>query len=363
MNPLRSIKVLAILTTLGLLSGCTAPDTTASASLYGELTGVGASSQGAAQEVWIVGFQTANPHVTVNYDPAGSGTGREAFINGASAFAGTDRAFKPKELATKKFASCTKESQIIEFPAYVSAIAVAFNIPGVRSLNMDAATIAGIFTGAITSWRDPQITSQNPDVQLPDTTIKPVHRSDKSGTTGNFTQYLNAAAPEIWGAGVIEEWERSYGGEGAQGTSGVVAAIQHGNGTIGYADASRTKELGTVAIKTGDVYTPISPEAAAATLDNAKPEPSRGSLDYVLQLQHAQAGANTYPIVLVSYLAACQIYNDPQQARLTREYLNHILSDEAQQQAAKHTGSAPLTASTKQKIRAIIGEIRGVEKH
>src|SRR5690606_33847965 len=118
------------------------------------------------------------------------------------AFTGSDRAFKDDELAADNFEACVPGSPIVEIPAYISPIAIIFNLDGVDSLNMDAATIAGILKGDITNWNDAAIASQNDGVDLPDLAITPVHRSDESGTTENLTDYLKANAPEVWDAEV-----------------------------------------------------------------------------------------------------------------------------------------------------------------
>src|SRR5690606_3706647 len=116
---------------------------------------------------WIAGFQGANPDVTINYDPSGSGAGRETFIAGGSDFAGSDRAFNDEEIAAGEWGACAPDSGIVELALYISPIAVIFNLEGVDTLDLDAATIAGIFAGKSTSWDAPEIAEQNPDVTLP----------------------------------------------------------------------------------------------------------------------------------------------------------------------------------------------------
>ncbi len=211
--------------------------------LSGTLNGGGASSQEAAQNAWRAGFQEANPEVTVNYDPIGSGGGREQFISGGFPFAGSDSYLDDDEgeldAATKR---CDGEAPI-EVPNYVSPIAVIYNLEGVDDLQLSPEALAGIFAGDITQWDDPAIAETNPDADLPAETINPVHRSDESGTTGNFTNYLATAAEDAWTHGEVEEWPVK-GGEGASGTSGVVASVQNGANSIGYADASQAGDLG-----------------------------------------------------------------------------------------------------------------------
>jgi phosphate transport system substrate-binding protein len=332
--------------------------------LSGTLVGAGASSQGSAQEAWVAGFQTANPDVTVTYDPIGSGGGRETFQNGASSFAGSDRAFKVEEIAEDNFGSCEPGTGIFEIPGYISPIAIIFNLDGISSLNLDADTIAGIFTGQITNWSDPAITSQNEGVDLPDLTITAVHRSDESGTTANFTDYVAKAAPDAWllngeNAGSFEAWPAEWGGEGAPQTSGVVDAVTNGVGTIGYADASRAGSLGTVAVKVGDEYVPYSAEAAAAIVD-ASPADSPGERnenDLAISLARDTTAAGTYPIVLVSYLIGCNDYVDDSVVPLVQAYIGYVVSEEGQATAAANAGNAPISADTRAKAEAILASI------
>ncbi|SDQ48627.1 phosphate ABC transporter substrate-binding protein, PhoT family [Leucobacter chromiiresistens] len=331
-------------------------DSGATSSLSGELVGAGASSQGSAQEVWVAGFQTANPDVTVNYEPSGSGAGRETFQQGASAFAGSDRAFKTDEISAGPFDGCAT-GDIVEFPAYISPIAVIFNIEGVDSLKLDAPTVAKIFSGEITSWNDPAIADQNPDVELPESNITAVHRSDDSGTTGNFTEYLAAAAADDWTVGSIETWPTEFGGEGAQGTSGVVSAVSNGTGTIGYADASQAGDLGTVDIKVGDEYVPYSPEAAAAIVDASSMEEGRTEGDLAITLDRTSTEEGVYPIVLVSYLIGCAEYEDAANAELVKSYFSYIVSEEGQTAAQESAGNAPISEDLRGQVQTAIDSI------
>ena len=350
------------------LVGCAGGGSTSSeggSGLSGTLVGAGASSQGSAQEAWVAGFQTANDDVTVTYDPIGSGGGRETFQSGASSFAGSDRAFKVEEIAEDNFASCEPGTGIFEIPAYISPIAIIFNLDGIASLNLDADTIAGIFTGQITNWSDPAIASQNAGVELPDLTITAVHRSDDSGTTANFTDYVAKAAPNTWllngeNAGSFEAWPAEWGGEGAPQTSGVVDAVTNGVGTIGYADASRAGSLGVVSVKVGDEYVPYSAEAAASIVD-ASPADSPGERnenDLAISLARDTTAAGTYPIVLVSYLIGCNDYADDSVVPLVKGYMSYIVSEEGQAASAANAGNAPISADTRAKAEAVIASIQ-----
>ncbi|WP_136708589.1 phosphate ABC transporter substrate-binding protein PstS [Agromyces sp. H66] len=353
--------VIAVTAALALSScasneGGAAPEESAS-TLSGNLVGAGASSQDAAQQAWIAGFQTANPDVTIDYDPSGSGAGRETFLEGASDFAGSDRAFKDEEIAAGGFAKCAPDSSIIELPLYVSPIAVIFNLEGVDTLNLEPATLAGIFAGTITNWNDPAIAATNDGVTLPDLAITPVHRSDDSGTTENFTDYLYAAAPAVWTWEADGVWPFE-GGEAAQGTSGVVDAVTNGTGTIGYADASRAGDLGTVAVKVGDEFVPYSPEAAASIVDASPFVEGRAEGDLAIELDRTSNESGVYPIVLVSYLIACQEYAEPDNVELVKAYLGYMASAEGQDVAAENAGSAPITDALREQAMAAIDSIK-----
>ena len=162
-------------------AGSEGAEASAASGVTGTLTGIGASSQNSAMEAWTTGFKTANPEANVQYSPDGSGAGREAFLAGGAQFAGSDAYLKEDE-AEKAKEVCGPEGAF-NIPAYVSPIAIAFNLEGVEEINMDAATIAKVFKKEITKWNDEAIASQNPDVELPDTAITVVHRNDESGTT------------------------------------------------------------------------------------------------------------------------------------------------------------------------------------
>jgi phosphate transport system substrate-binding protein len=349
--------VVAVTAALALSScasneGTAAPEASAS-TLSGNLVGAGASSQDAAQQAWIAGFQTANPDVTIDYDPSGSGAGRETFLEGASDFAGSDRAFKDEEIAAGGFAKCAPESSIVELPLYVSPIAVIFNLEGVDTLDLEPATVAGIFAGTITNWNDSAIATLNPDATLPDLAISPVHRSDPSGTQETFTNYLAATAPDIWTYEVSDEWP-IQGGEAAQGTSGVVQAITAGNGTIGFADASQVGDLGQVHVGVNGEFVAYSAEAASQLVEGASLEEGRGAGDLAFEVDPAAAADGAYPIALVSYLIGCEEYEDENVAELVKEYFTYVASAEGQDAAAENAGNAQISDGLREQVNAAI---------
>lgn len=355
----RPMAAIAIAATAAIaLSSCAANEEAAPEStLTGTLVGAGASSQGSAQEAWIAAFQTANPGVTITYDPTGSGAGRETFIAGGSNFAGSDSYLKDEELAGT-FAACAPGTLPFEVPAYISPIAVIFNLDGVDELNLDATTIAGIFKGTITVWNDPAIVALNPDAKLPAEAITAVHRSDDSGTTKNFSDYLLQNAPQVWDIAKAEDPFPYQTGEGAQGTSGVVDAVKNGSGTIGYADASKAGSLGIAKIKVGDKFISYTPEAAAALVATGKGVDGRDATDMAVKIDRTTTDSSVYPIALVSYLIGCNEYAEAGVADLVKPYFEYILSAQGQDDAAANAGSAPLTREVADKALAIIANVK-----
>ncbi|PAU70180.1 phosphate ABC transporter substrate-binding protein [Bifidobacterium italicum] len=341
-------------------SGASTAQAAGAAALGGEYAGAGASSQQSAVEAWIEGFRGVAPNATVAYNPSGSGAGVSAFLTGSTVWAGSDKALSDDEVAQSK--SVCASGTAFDVPVYISPIAVAFNLEGVsdagRHVNMDAATIADVFAGRITRWNDERIASQNPDLDLPDLAITVVHRSDKSGTTLNFVSYLKDAAPDMWDYELSENWPNEVG-QGAKGTSGVVSTIRQANGTIGYADFSQVAGLGTVAVKVGDAYTPISAEAGSKVIADSQIDASvEGDNRIVVTINHTTKAAGAYPIVLVSYDIVCPAYKDPQDARFAKAWLGYVTSAEGQQAAQAAAGVAPLPETLTGRITASIDQIK-----
>ena len=357
----RSTRLAAALAAGSLaLAACGGSDTEGGADaaagegLSGTLAGAGSSAQAAAMEGWIAGFQTANEDVTVNYDPVGSGGGREQFLSGGVAFAGSDAALDEEELAQAE--ERCPESGLVEVPLYISPIAVAFNLPGIETLNLSPEVIAGIFAQKITTWDAPEIAADNPDADLPSTAITPVNRSDESGTTENFTEYLAAAAPGVWTEEPSGDWPIA-GGEAAQGTSGVIQAIGGAEGAIGYADASQVGDLGTVAVGVGEEFVEYSPDAAAAVVENSPRVEGRPEGSLALELARDTTESGNYPIVLVSYQLACKSYEDAAQAELVRGFLEYAASEDGQAAASEAAGSAPISDTIRTDALAQIQQI------
>jgi len=347
------------------LAGCASNEGAAPASsepsgpvLTGTLAGSGATSQQVAVQSWTSLIQTANPDLTVTYDPQGSGTGRESFQQGAVQFAGSDRPFKLDEITAGPFDACVEGSDLVEIPAYISPIAIVFNLDGVEELNLAPDTLAGIFAGTITKWNDPKIAATNDGVELPDLAISPVHRSDKSGTTGNFTDYLAATGGSVWTYGSVEEWP-IQGGEAAQGTSGVINAVKGGKGTIGYADSSQAGDLASVKVKVGDEWVGHSAEGASKAADASPLEEGRAATDLAIKIDRTTTEAGAYPVLLISYLIGCTEYQDATFAPLVKGFFSTAISKDGQDSAATNAGSAPISDTLREKAQAAIDAIKG----
>lgn len=368
----RSIAALSGIVMLASVAACgdntaattdnssSSDSTSKSTPISGNFSGAGASSQQAAVEAWIAGFQGTNPEAKIAYNPSGSGAGVQTFLTGATAWAGSDKALADDEVEQSK-SVCT-EGTAFDVPVYISPIAVVFNLKGVsdagKHINMDAATIAKIFDGKITKWNDDAIKKQNPKVDLPDLDITVVHRSDKSGTTKNFLSYVKDAAGDAWSYDLGENWPNEVG-QGAKGTSGVISTVKQADGTIGYADFSQVGDLGTVAVKVGDKYNEISAEAGSKVIGDSKQDDTvKGDNRIVIKINHATEAEGAYPIVLVSYDIVCPAYKDTKQAEFAKAWLTYVTSDEGQKAAQDAAGTAPLPSSLKSEITKSIEAIK-----
>ncbi|MGN6723465.1 MAG: phosphate ABC transporter substrate-binding protein PstS [Marmoricola sp.] len=350
-----AVPAAAALTLSLSLAACGSSSSGGGSGLSGTINGAGSTAQQAAQAAWTQGFQTANSGATINYNPVGSGGGVTKFNAGAVDFAGSDSALDPTkgEVAAAK-SRCG--GSVIEVPDYISPIAVAFHVPGVTKLNLDAATIAGIFSNKITKWNAPQIAALNSGVSLPNLSIAPIHRSDKSGTTNNFTNYLSQAAPSAWTEKPDSNWPKSITGEGATGTSGVVSALTAANGGIAYIDDSQAGPFSKASIKVGSSFIQPSAAGAAKDVELSKQKSGRDATDYALSVERTSTDPTAYPITLVSYLIACPTYPAAKE-KLVKAYLLHIVSAAGQAEAQKTAGSAPLPASLSAKATSFFNAI------
>ncbi len=323
------------------------------ASLSGTITAGGSSAQANAEAAWITAFTAQAKGVTINYDKSqGSGGGVTNWLAGSYDFAGSDSPLKEDQQASSQ--TICGPGGALNLPVYLDGVAVIYNVAGVDDLNLSSATIAKIFSLQITTWNDPAIAAENPDATLPATPITTVTRSDGSGTTTNFTNYLSQTQPTIWTNAPGNAWPIA-GSSAQQGGSGVVNTVKSGDGTIGYADHSAIGDLNSANIQvgTGTDYVPFSAEgasnaftAAATTVDTGIEGDLAQAIDYT-----AITEADAYPIPLISYQILCTTFSDEAQGELTKAFVGYVASDQGQQIAAKNAGSAPIPADMLDQIQ------------
>ncbi|RKS93399.1 phosphate ABC transporter substrate-binding protein (PhoT family) [Microbacterium sp. AG790] len=312
-------------------------------SLSGTITAGGSSAQSNAQQAWTTAYNATAKNVKINYDKSqGSGGGVTNFLSGAYDFAGSDSPLNADQTAQSK-ALCTDGG--INIPIYLDGVAVIFNIPGVTSLKLSGETIAKIFALQITDWSDPAITKDN-GTALPAGAITTVARSDGSGTTQNFTNYLAATQSSVWTFPAGKDWPVQGNVSKQKGGSGVVEAVKAGSGTIGYADHSAIGSLNAASIVTNGTAVAFSGEAVSKTFDVAAVDNSNGVPgDLSKKFDYTKLTADAYPIPLVSYAVVCSTFKDAKQAELVKSYLGFVTSSLGQSVAEKNAGSAPLPDS------------------
>ncbi|MFD8520172.1 phosphate ABC transporter substrate-binding protein PstS [Streptomyces capillispiralis] len=319
----------------------------------GQLQASGSSAQKNAIDAWVKQYSAACKDVQVNYNPTGSGAGITAFLQGQTAFAGSDSALEAEEIEQSK--KICKDGQGVDLPMVGGPIAVGFNVPGVDSLVLDASTLAKIFDSKITNWSDEAIAKLNPDAKLPDLKIQAFHRSDESGTTDNFTTYLKEAAPKDWSYEPSKAWE-AKGGQSAQGSSGVAQQVKQTSGAISYFELSYAKD----GLKTVDIKTEAA-EPVKATIENATAAIGAAKVvgtgkDLALELDYTPAAAGAYPIVLVTYEIVCDKGNKAETLPATKSFLNYMASEDGQALLAD-AGYAPMPEEIITKVRETISSL------
>ena len=230
----------------------------------------------------------------LNYQSIGSGGGISAIEAGTVDFGASDAPLEEAEL---------EANGLVQFPMVVGGVVPVVNLEGISSnqLKFTADVLAGIYMGEITTWNDPAITDLNPGVKLPSTKINVVHRSDGSGTTWIFTNYLTAAAGDVWTAGADKEIDWPVG-VGGKGNEGVAASVQQLTGSIGYVEYAYAKQTGltTTQLQNKDgKWVEPTPDSFEAATANADWEASLPSMYLVLV---DQPGATTWPITGASFI-------------------------------------------------------------
>lgn len=322
----------------------------------GTLNASGSSAQANAMDQWIKDYQTAcGTSATINYGSVGSGQGITDFLTAQTSIGGSDSALSPADGEPDKANARCKAGNAVDLPMVPGPIAVIYNVSGVDGLVMTPSVLAKIFSGKVTTWNDPAIAAINAGVTLPSTKITTVHRSDSSGTTDNFTQYLAAAGGADWTYDHHKQW-KAPGGQGAKGSEGVAAAVKSTPNTIAYDEYSYATQnsLSTAKIDNGSGAVELTPDAVGKAVAAAKITGTGD--DLTLELDYATKAQGAYPILLVTYEITCVTGLPADQVKLTKSFLTYISSMEGQ---AKLTdlGYAPLPPEIQSKVQAVVAKI------
>jgi phosphate transport system substrate-binding protein len=317
------------------------------------LTSAGATFPQPLYETMIAKFMEIHPDVKINYGGGGSGQGIKGITDKTLAFAGSDAPMSKKELAAAGGAA-----NIIEVPSCAGAVVPAYNVPGTNGdLNFTGAVLAGIYLGAITNWSDPQIAALNPGVNLPNLAITPAYRSDGSGTTSVWSNYLATQSDTFKttvGVGKQVKWPL---GQGGNGNPGVAAIVQQTPGAIGYIEQNYAAKngiaYGLVQNKAGKFIKASTDTVASASASAA------GSLSgHVLKANlWNQDGADAYPISSFTYLIAYKDLNNvksKEEAQAVVDFFWYATHDG--QKLAPNLCYAPLAAEVQTKVEAALAE-------
>jgi phosphate transport system substrate-binding protein len=327
-------------------TGTTSGSGSSGGKLSGTLNGSGSSFQLIFQQTAISNFKSIQPGMTVNYGGGGSGKGRTDLAGNVVQFAGSDSPIPANETAN------FKGKTVLYFPVVIGPITVSYNLSGVSSLKLDAPVIAKIFQGEIKKWDDPAITALNPGVKLPSTTITIARRSDSSGTTANFSNFLVQGAPGVWKLGTSSTISWPATSQGGNGNGGVAQIIKSTPGAIGYVDYADAKAAGltfaTVKNKDGNYVAP-SVQSATTAADNATVKP-----DLTFSAIWAP-GAGSYPITYQSWVLVYQKQSSSNTTKMLKAYLGYLLGDG--QKLLTQLNYAPLPASIDQKAKAQLDKI------
>jgi phosphate transport system substrate-binding protein len=310
------------------------------------LNGAGSTFQAPLVSEWASRYQDSSG-TTVNYQPVGSGAGIAQLTAGTVDFAGSDAVMKPEEVAAGR-----DKGTPVHLPIALGAVTVSYNLDGVdRGLRLDGPTIADIYLGRVTKWNDQEIASLNSGVDLPDTDITVCHRSDESGTTANFTQFL-ADYSRAWGDGPgVDKSVQWPTGTGARGNDGVAGCVKQTPGAVGYVEQAYALQnnFTTAAVKnkTGAWVEP-SLDATSAAGEGANPPAN-------LEFSTINAdGKGSYPITAVTFQIvwqdACKAGISKDTAASLKAWLTYILGDG--QRVAPQLEYAPLPATIQTRAQA-----------
>jgi phosphate transport system substrate-binding protein len=333
-------------------SGGSSSSSSGGAKQGGAINGAGATFPAPVYTEWAARFKKATG-TTVNYQAIGSGGGIAQFTAGTVDFGATDAAMKPDEEQAAE-----KKGKPVHVPTVLGAVTVSYKVGGLdKGLKLDGNAVAGIFLGKIKTWNDPAIAALNGATKLPSTKITVCHRSDESGTTKNFTQFLADYSPEWEGGPGVEKTVKWPAGTGAKGNDGVAGCVKQTDGAVGYVEQAYALQNGftTAAVKNKEGQF-VEPTLAATAAAGAGAKPPAD-----LKFSTIDApGAKTYPISAVTFLLvyqdACRAGQSAQQAKLTMSWLDYALG--AGQEIAPQLQYAALPDAIKAKAQAKVDALQ-----
>jgi len=308
------------------------------------LNGAGATFPNPMYQKWFSEYHKAHPDIQFNYQSIGSGGGIRQVLAQTVDFGASDGPMTDQQLAEAK-------TKILHIPTVLGAVVPAYNIPGVNTeLKFTPEALAGIFLGKITRWNDPAIAKANPGVNLPNQTIIVVHRSDGSGTTYIFTDYLSKVSSD-WangpGKGTSVKWPVGLGGKGNEGVAGMIRQMQGGIGYIELIYAVQNKiDYGLVRNAAG-TFIKASLESVTAAAASAKSMPA----DFRVSITNAP-GKDAYPISSFTWLLIPEKSKDAAKGKILANFLTWMV-DDGQKMTADLT-YAPLPENVAQKVKGAI---------
>ena len=311
------------------------------------LNGAGATFPYPMYSKWFSEYNKLHPDIQFNYQSIGSGGGIRQVIAGTVDFGASDGPMTDEQLAQAKI-------KIVHIPTVLGAVVPAYNVPGVSGeLKFTPAALAGIFLGKITSWNDPALTSVNPGVNLPNQPLIVIHRSDGSGTTYIFTDYLSKLSNE-WqnqvGKGTSVKWPVGLGGKGNEGVAGMVRQMQ---GSIGYVEliyaVQNNISYGTVKNASGN-FVKASLDSVTAAAASVKNMPA----DFRVSITNAP-GKDAYPISSFTWLLIPAQSKDKAKGKILADFLNWMV-DDGQKMTAPLT-YAPLPETVVPKVKNAIKQV------
>ncbi len=318
-----------------------------SAALSGTLNGSGSTLQLTYQEAAISAFKTVQSGMTVNYGAGGSGKGRTDLASGVVNYAASDSPIPASELST------FNGKTVLYFPDVIAPVTVSYNLSGLsKPLQLSAPVIASIFQAKITTWNNSAIAADNPGVSLPSTPITIAVRSDSSGTTQNFTQFLVDATGDGWTLGTSSTIKWPSTARACNGNGGVASIIKSTPGAVGYVDYSDAKASGltfaSVKNKAGDYVAPSVDAASAAA--------SQVTVASNLTFSSIWAGgASSYPITAQSWVLVYETQPNANDAKMLQAWVGYLVGDG--QKLLPDLGFAPLPSTLQQMAQAQLSKI------